>query len=124
MTGILPSKQMPRLADVALEGSEDVSVKLEFVRSPHGRMIDGYVRGRVVLECQRCLQPVQFLLDAPIHVALTTFQSDDRAEQEGLESWLVEDERLFIQDFVEDEILLALPFVAKHEQCETGASLD
>ncbi|MEN9501967.1 MAG: hypothetical protein RI964_1252 [Pseudomonadota bacterium] len=124
LTGILPSKQMPRLADVALEGSEDVSVKLEFVRSPHGLpMIDGYVRGRVVLECQRCLQPVQFLLDAPIHVALTTFQSDDRAEQEGLESWLVEDERLFIQDFVEDEILLALPFVAKHEQCEPARPL-
>ncbi len=54
----------------------------------------------------------------PIQVALTTFESDERPEQEGLEAWLVEDERLFIQDFVEDEILLALPLVAKHEQCE------
>jgi uncharacterized protein len=64
------------------------------------------------------MQPVTIPLDVPVEVALTTFESDERPEQEGLEAWLVEDERLFIQDFVEDEILLALPLAAKHEQCE------
>jgi uncharacterized protein len=119
LTGVLPLQKLPRLADIALAGSEDFAVELAFTRSIGGRpMIKGHVRGNIMLECQRCMQPVQIHLDNPIQVALTTFESDERPEQEGLEAWLIEDERLFIQDFVEDEILLALPLVAKHDQCE------
>lgn len=124
LTGLLPFKQLSRLAEVALENTGDFTVKLEFTRSASGLpMIQGSIQGCVVLECQRCLQPVSFRINSQIQVALTTFQSDDRPEQEGFETWLVEDERLFIQDFVEDEILLALPFVAKHEQCEPARPL-
>ncbi len=119
LTGVLPFKQMPRLNEAAVGGCEYFDVKLEFTRSTSGLpIIQGRIQGFVMLECQRCLQPIRFDIDDAVEIALTTFQSDDRAEQEGFETWLVEDERLFIQDFVEDEILLALPFVAKHEQCE------
>ncbi|WP_228292226.1 YceD family protein [Candidatus Thiothrix anitrata] len=119
MAGVMPLQQLPRLVDVVLAGSQDVAVTLDFTRSVGGRpMIKGHIRGNVVLECQRCMQPVTIPLDVPVEVALTTFESDERPEQEGLEAWLIEDERLFIQDFVEDEILLALPLAAKHEQCE------
>jgi uncharacterized protein len=115
----MPLQQLPRLVEVVLAGTQDVAVTLDFTRSIGGRpMIKGHIRGNVVLECQRCMQPVTIPLDVPVEVALTTFESDERPEQEGLEAWLVEDERLFIQDFVEDEILLALPLAAKHEQCE------
>ena len=119
LAGVVPLQQLPRLAEVALDGTEAIAVTLDFTRSAGGRpMIKGHIRGNILLECQRCMQPVTIALDAPLQVALTTFESDERPEQEGLEAWLIEDERLFIQDFVEDEILLALPLVAKHEQCE------
>jgi uncharacterized protein len=119
LAGVMPLQQLPRLVGVVLAGSQDVAVTLDFTRSVGGRpMIKGHIRGNVVLECQRCMQPVTIPLDVPVEVALTTFESDERPEQEGLEAWLIEDERLFIQDFVEDEILLALPLAAKHEQCE------
>ncbi len=119
LAGVMPLQKLPRLAEIALAGTEDVEVTLDFTRSVGKRpMIKGHIRGNIVLECQRCMQPVTIALDAPLQVALTTFESDERPEQEGLEAWLIEDERLFIQDFVEDEILLALPLVAKHEQCE------
>jgi uncharacterized protein len=119
LTGVLPLQKLSRVAGIALAGSGDFTVELEFTRSIGGRpMVKGHVRGDIMLECQRCMQPVQIHIDNPIQVALTTFESDERPEQEGLEAWLVEDERLFLQDFVEDEILLALPLVAKHEQCQ------
>lgn len=119
LAGVMPLQQLPRLVEVVLAGTQDVAVTLDFTRSIGGRpMIKGHIRGNVVLECQRCMQPVTIPIDVPVEVALTTFESDERPEQEGLEAWLVEDERLFIQDFVEDEILLALPLAAKHEQCE------
>lgn len=119
LTGLMPFQQMPRLAEVALAETGDFAVELEFTRSISGLpIIQGHVRGTAMLECQRCMQAVEFPIDCPIQVALTTFQSDERPEQEGFEAWLVEDDRLFLQDFVEDEILLALPLVARHEQCE------
>lgn len=119
LTGAMPFQQLPRLAEVALPETGDFAVDLEFARSLSGLpIIVGSVRGTVVMECQRCMKPVEFPVDSDIQVALTTFQSDERPEQEGFEAWLVEDDRLFIQDFIEDEILLALPLVARHEQCE------
>ena len=118
LTGVLPLQKLPRLAEIVLAGSQDFAVKLDFTRSLSGLpMIKGYVRGEVALECQRCMQPVRLPVNCVVEIALTTFQSDERPEQEGLDAWLIEDDRLFIQDFVEDEILLALPLVAKHEQC-------
>lgn len=124
LTGTMPFQQMPRLAEVALPETKDFAVDMEFTRSISGLpIIQGHVRGTVMLECQRCLQAVEFPIDSEIQVALTTFQSDERPEQEGFEAWLVEDDRLFLQDFIEDEILLALPLVARHEQCEPAREL-
>jgi len=119
LIGIVPLLNMKRLAEIALDGSEGFTVDLNFGRSSSNLpMVTGRVQGKVVLACQRCLEPLPFVVDSQIQVALTAFQSDERPEQEGYETCLVEDERLFILDFVEDEILLALPLVARHEQCE------
>lgn len=122
--GLMPSGRMSRLQEVVLPETDDFTVEMDFTRSISGLpMISGYVRGCVVVECQRCMQPVQIDVDSTLEVALTSHQADERPEQEGLEAWLVEDERLFLQDFVEDEVLLALPLVAKHEQCEPAREL-
>ncbi|MEB4589909.1 YceD family protein [Candidatus Thiothrix sp. Deng01] len=124
LAGVLPFQQLPRLAEVALPESGDFAVELEFTRSTSGLpIVMGHVHGIVMLECQRCLQAMEFPIDNAVQVALTTFQSDERPEQEGFEAWLVEDDRLFLQDFIEDEILLALPLVARHEQCEPAREL-
>lgn len=119
LAGVLSLQQLPRLAEMILPESGDFAVDLEFTRSVSGLpIIMGTVRGTAMLECQRCMQPVAVPVDCEVRVALTTFESDERPEQEGYDAWLVEDDRLFVQDFVEDEILLALPLVARHEQCE------
>lgn len=120
LSGVMPWRQLPRLQEIAIAGTGDFDVELVFTCSDVLRlpMIAGFIRGTVMLECQRCLQPVAIPLDCRLATALVDHDSDGRPEQEGLESCLVEEERLFLQDFIEDEILLALPMVAKHEQCE------
>jgi uncharacterized protein len=124
LSGVLPLKHMERLKELTVADSDDLQVNLEFTRTPSGLpLVVGSVKGKLMLECQRCLQPIEYGVDQPIQVALTASQSDQRPEQEGFEAWLVEDERLFLQDFVEDEILLALPFAVKHPQCEPARAL-
>lgn len=119
LTGQMSLSQLPRLAAMVHANTGDFTVELVFTRSIAGLpKITGQISGAVVMDCQRCMQPVTIAIACAVDVALTTFESDERPEQEGLEAWLVEDDRLFLQDFVEDEILLAMPLVARHAQCE------
>ena len=72
----------------------------------------------VVLQCQRCLQP----LDEAVHVDRhfrfvadedTAAALDDEIEDEVL----VLPKSLNLRDLVEDEMLLALPLVPRHDVC-------
>ncbi len=108
----------------AVMGSDEFTVELNFDYSlSQLPMISGTVCGSVALECQRCLEPVQVAFDAHLNVVVTTSQTDRRPEAEGHEICIVEDERLFLQDFIEDEVLLALPVVPRHERCEPVKAL-
>jgi len=72
----------------------------------------------VTLECQRCLQPMR----VPLHAERRVFfvEGEDAAEALDAES---EDDvlaltpALDLTELIEDELLLALPLVPRHEQC-------
>jgi uncharacterized protein len=75
-------------------------------------------RAKVWRECQRCLQPValdlevsrplRFVADETTAAALDADSDDDV---------LVASRNLDLHELVEDELLLALPLVPKHERC-------
>ncbi len=126
LAGKVKAKKLPRLQEllVSLEDSSEFMVELEFDYSLSKLpMISGKVCGSVALECQRCLEPVQVEVDARLNVVVTASQTDRRPEDEGYEICIVEDERLFLQDFIEDEVLLALPVVPRHNSCEPVKAL-
>ena len=124
--GKIPIGDYPRLKELLFDhggkGIDDtlVDVKLEFTKTDTGlAVINGYIKTVLEMPCQRCLKAENVPLETELKVVLVA--SDEQAErlQEGYDTWLVEEHRLFIQDFIEDEILLALPFVVVHEACET-----
>ncbi|MGB0845942.1 MAG: YceD family protein [Thiolinea sp.] len=118
------AKELPRLQELLTQETGDFAVELEFMYSPsHLPMISGKVKGTVALECQRCLEAVCIDLDTRLDVVVTASQTDRRPEEEGYEICIVEDERLFLQDFIEDEILLALPVVPRHNDCQPVKTL-
>ncbi|CAA6814767.1 MAG: Unknown protein [uncultured Thiotrichaceae bacterium] len=121
LSGVVHTNRLSRLSELLVPEAvaEDFEVELEFLYSPsHLPMIIGQVNGTVVMECQRCLKPVTIDVEARISVVVTASQTDRRPEEEGYEICIVDDERMFLQDFIEDEILLTLPAVARHDQCE------
>lgn len=90
--------------------------------------------GVLMLECQRCLMPVQWRFDARnrLQVVNTEAALDDQGAQDSV---LVQDpiERIVGSRrfdglaLIEDEIILAVPYVPKHDVCPTpsgSASLD
>ena len=126
LSGKVKPNSLPRLQELLVEEQDksEFEVALDFDYSPSKLpMISGTVCGTVALECQRCLKPVQVQLNTQLNVVVTSSQTDRQPEEEGYEICIVEDERLFLQDFIEDEVLLALPVVPRHESCEPVKAL-
>jgi uncharacterized protein len=110
---------LDRLHDVLLEHSGEVAVSLEFGIDAEGiRYLRGRLQTEVALECQRCLQPMRAPIDATFSLGLV--RTVDAAEQlpSHYEPLLVESDALFLRDIIEDELLLALPLVAKHDESQ------
>lgn len=115
--------ELPRLADDATARvDEPVEWSARFERrdvrgAPKDHL---YLRAeaRVARECQRCLQPV--LLALRVDRAFAFVATEDEAEALDAESdddVLTLSRHFDLRALIEDELLMALPFVPKHEQC-------
>ena len=82
--------------------------------------LDLTVKADVPLLCQRCIKPVPFELDESSRIVL--FADETRLDEamltdDELEGMLIEKE-LDVRSLVEDQILMALPFSPRHEDCD------
>jgi uncharacterized protein len=62
-------------------------------------------------------------VERPIELAMVSSDAEALRIQDELESYLVNDDSVFTQDLVEDELLLALPAIPVHEepaQCDAA----
>ncbi len=111
--------EMGRLGDSLRDSSGKVAVSLEFGIDAEGiRYMKGRLQSVLTLECQRCLQAMQSPIDAEF--ALGLVRSNEAAERlpSHYEPLLVEGDALFLRDVIEDELLLALPLVAMHDESQ------
>lgn len=131
--GRIPLSDFPRLSDLLFtsdSGSGEaknsphlVDVLLEFTRTETGYpVIQGKISTEMEMTCQRCLTAKQVSFETRLEVVLVSTDAEAERLQEGYDIWLVEDQRLFILDFIEDEILLALPLAIMHDACEPVTS--
>ena len=72
----------------------------------------------VTLECQRCLQP----MCVPLHAERRVFFVEGEEAAEALDAESEDDvlavtPALDLADLIEDELLLALPLVPRHDRC-------
>ncbi len=76
-------------------------------------------RARVWLTCQRCLQPVAHTLEAErtLRFVPTEEEAARLDETEDDEDVLALPRTLDLHELVEDELILALPLVPRHEAC-------
>ena len=114
----LPLKQFTRLLDGAHSDVGTVAVNLKFSRDARrfARM-QGTLTTQVSLTCQRCLDPVDVAVVAEVDVYLLAREQDcERLDEE--EDFVVYGEgRCFVHDVIEDELILALPLVPRHDVC-------
>ena len=111
--------EMERLQDLLFDSSGKVAVSLEFGIDAEGiRYMKGRLQAELTLECQRCLQAMQAPIDTTFALGLVRGNEAAELLPSHYEPLLVESDTLFLRDIIEDELLLALPLVAKHEDSQ------
>lgn len=128
--GFVRLEEMDRLLEYVARREGEIAVDLSFSRSvtrdnPDLPCIDilGTVRGQVELACQNCLESVDHQIDISIEIQVASID-EKVAEYEDLNLLLwPADQVLDLRDLIEDELILELPMVPRHEDCSLGVNL-
>jgi len=116
LDGVYPLSRFSRLAEILLSDEGNVTVKLEFTRSVGIASLRGKVSANLLVECQRCLEPVEIEVSGSFKFALVHSEDEFDLLPEEFEPYLIEGEEQSIIDLVEDELLLSLPMVLIHDE--------
>lgn len=118
---------MKRLAGslVGSGSSGQAEVAFRFRRDDaHKRVLEGRVRALLQLRCQRCLGAVEWPVDASVRLVLVEGLGEAAALPDAYDPLVIEDGAVRLRDVAEDELILALPVVPRHEasRCRASAS--
>ena len=117
LSGQLPLRRMRRLAESIEDETGDIDVELEFDVDMNGiAILEGHITCSIQLRCQRCMQQMTWPIDVVFRLGLVESEAEIDALGEQYEPLLLEDDLVSIADIVEDELLLALPIVPRHEE--------
>lgn len=84
----------------------------------HYSRLSGSVAVTLQLQCQRCLEMMPYEVRHDFdYVLIADAAQEDRIE-DGSETFICASHELELAWFVEEEILLAMPMIAKHDNCE------
>ena len=127
--GVTPVAEMSRLNKDCADQSGEIAWAVDGATSKHGfPQITLSVSGTVQLVCQRCLTPYAYEMDSS--TVLMLGKDDEHADEieeiiaDETIDVIVGSRQCDIRDLIEDEALLALPQVPKHEVCPDNKLLD
>ena len=114
--------ELPRVGLVT-ETTSEIAVDLAFsLDEQHRIRVAGKISGSVDLVCQRCMDLVETRFNQAVDLLVVWSDAQSKAVPKYLDPWQV-GETANLHELIEDEILLALPVVARHEpgECEAPA---
>lgn len=122
LSGDWPAREFRRLRE-ALYGAEGMlHYDLRGLPVEQGRpALRLSVAGRLQLICQRCLGPLEYEVQAETLLLLFAQEAELAGlpvEVEGPER-IVAQREMPVLELVEDEVLLAVPYAPRHEQCSS-----
>ena len=112
----IPLADLPRVSHELTSKEGEARGHVRFSRQQGHAVADLVVDAQPEVVCQRCMQPMRWPVKVKSRVALVSdYDSADRVP-EGLEVFLVEADSVSVRDLVDEEIMLAIPHVPRHEE--------
>jgi len=116
LSGTVDAAMLSRLSDRIGDAHVPVEWRIEGTVDAMGRpALVVELAGAVTLECQRCLGALEWSIDTRTELLLARDDAEAaRLDAESEAEVLVAATPLETQTLIEDELVLALPFVARH----------
>ncbi len=117
-TGVVELSDFPRLAPLLIRLQGHASYIFRFSRDGLGRpLAAGHAEATLWQTCQRCSQPVAIPVDSDFQLVVVEGLDEAAALSEDFDPLMADDAEINLLDLLEDELLLSLPVVARHEEC-------
>ena len=118
LAGSVDATALPRLADRIVGEQAPIDWRIEGTADPMGRLaLDVLLEGTVTLECQRCLGPLELTISQRTQLLLAHDDAEAvRLDAESDAEVLLAATAVDPQTLIEDELVLALPYIARHPE--------
>jgi uncharacterized protein len=112
--------KFPRIYEMIINKDEQVDIDLEFkLVSNKVPTLKGDLRFNVVIECQRCLKPLELDLHSDFSFAFIEADEDASLVDSSFEVINDYNKEIDSHEFLTDEMLLMIPMIPKHDhQCK------
>jgi len=121
LEGPIATKAMVRLRENVVSFDDMVVANLSFTRGLYGYpMVSGQANASVTMRCERCLDDVRIELNSRFNVlvkpeedTIPDIEGEKDSDQPDFHEY--DGKSLVLADLVEEELLLVLPLVPKHQ---------
>ncbi len=117
LEGAVSSDQLSRLSKLLDRPDQTVKFDLTFGQDQQGRcIVKCHVLANLQVACQRCGQPLELAVDVQSTLCVVT--SDDQAKSlpVGYDPLVTGGNEVLLLNIIEDELLLAIPMIPRHEE--------
>ena len=116
-----PLAGFPRLADSLVTSEGDAIARLSFLEAAQGVPgCDLEVEATLALRCQRCLKAVAVPVRSAGRLGFVAGDADAARVPDDVEAVTCDPRAVDLRALVEDELLLSLPLVPRHEDEDCG----
>lgn len=125
LRGAWAAGELPRLRELLHDAAGSVEFELRGARDELGRhRLELHVAAALRLTCKRCLEAVGVELREDVTLWLARSQAELDAQPLAAEGpdVIVATREMAVRDLVEDQVLLALPYAPRHENCTAQGS--
>jgi uncharacterized protein len=126
--GGLSLRQMKRLLSLLSENltsqNDELMLELTFDKDSNGiHFLSGTIKGTLKLLCQRCLNQMDFTINVDLLIAFIASEFDEEKIGGEYDPYIVTETPIMLSDIIEDELLLAIPAIPKHENTQCSEQL-
>ena len=112
----LPLSQFPRLSELLLENQANLVANFDVHERKSHRVVRGSLSFEAVMQCQRCMEPFSSVIQANFELVCVNTQDEANALPDALDPVVLDENgQLHLVDLLEEDALLQLPDIPKHE---------
>jgi uncharacterized protein len=117
--GLVRITDMPRLGMSLTSNEGTVGVELKFGKDEQGlTYLKGKIQAKLTLQCQRCMEPMLYEIISDFALGIVTTLDEANALPSHYEPVLTKEGMLALRELIEDELILNLPIIPKHEAAD------